>query len=110
MVLFGERTPQVFSKLVCDNPFGDADNFASVSLYGENAPLVEVVVSSFMTYPFGETYNLSCAYGGLTGNSTSLKWKYFDPAKAPAHEPMPGWSDNAATTTSSFRGWRNPGR
>jgi predicted dehydrogenase len=93
VMLFGEQTPQVFSKLICDNPFGDADNFAAVSLHGPDAPLVEVSVSSFMVYPYGDTYNLSCAHGGLTGTSTNLKWKYFDPATAPTHEPMKGWSD-----------------
>jgi predicted dehydrogenase len=93
VMLFGEKTPQVFSKLMSVNPWGDADNFAAVTLHGPDSPLVEVSVSSFMAYPCGDTYNLSCEYGGLTGNSTSLKWRYFDPAKAPTHEPMPGWSD-----------------
>jgi len=93
VMLFGEGVPRVFSKLVSENPFGDADNFAAVSLYGEGKPLVEVSVSSFMAYPCGDMYNLSCEFGGLTGGSTSLKWRYFDPKKAPSHEPMAGWSD-----------------
>ncbi len=93
VVLFGERTPKVFSKLMCHNEFGDADNFASVTLHDQNAPLVEVVVSSFMAYSQGETYNLSCTRGGLTGGGAELRWKYFDPATAPRHEPAQGWSD-----------------
>jgi predicted dehydrogenase len=93
VMLFGDRTPQVFAKLASENPYGDADNFAAVSLYGENAPLVEVIVSSFQAYPAGETFNLACTCGGLTGGNSTLKWKYFDPEKAPAHSPMHGWSD-----------------
>ena len=94
IVLFGERSPKVFAHLACDNEFGDADNLASISLYGEGAPLVEVVVSSFMAYPQGDTYNISCSKGGMTGTPTSMKWRYYDSAVAPAHTPMTGWSDN----------------
>jgi predicted dehydrogenase len=94
VVLFGERMPRVFGRLACNNPFGDADDFASVSLYGDaDAPLVEAVVSSCMTYPQGEVYNLSCTCGGLSGDFRTLRWRYFDPAKAPAHGPAAGWSD-----------------
>ncbi len=94
IVLFGERSPKVFAHLACQNEFGDADNLASVSLYGDGAPLVEVVVSSFMAYPQGDIYNISCSQGGMTGTPTSMKWRYYDPATAPAHTPMTGWSDN----------------
>ncbi len=102
IVLFGDRTPQVFSRLTCHNPFGDAEDFAAVSLYGENAPLIEVIVSSFMAYPQGEIYNLSCTRGGLTGDFQNLKWRYFDPAKAPTHKPASGWSDQRAYNGESL--------
>jgi hypothetical protein len=93
-MLFGERTPSVFSRLVSENQFGDAENFATVSLHGKDAPLVEVVISSFMAYPQGEMFNLSCSRGGLTGNATQLKWKYYDPTGAPRREALPTiWSD-----------------
>jgi predicted dehydrogenase len=95
IMLFGDRTPNVFANLQCENAFGDADAFSSVSLYGKDAPLIEVVTSSFQAYPQGGTYNLSCTRGGLQGDLTQLKWKYFDPAKAPPHTALPTmWSDN----------------
>lgn len=93
VVLFGERMPKVFSHLSSNNEFGDADDLATVSLYGDSSPLVEVVVSSFVAYPQGEMYNMGCTCGGLTGNPSALKWRYFDPSAAPSHEAMPGWSD-----------------
>ncbi|MEX0775153.1 MAG: Gfo/Idh/MocA family oxidoreductase [Phycisphaeraceae bacterium] len=102
VVLFGERPPKVFGRLMCHNEFGDADDFASVCLHDQDAPLIEVVVSSFMAYPPGETYNLSCTRGGLTGGARELKWKYFDPATAPRHEPAQGWSDNRQYTTEKL--------
>jgi predicted dehydrogenase len=102
VILFGEREPRVFSKLVCENDFGDADNFAAVSLHGEGSPLVEIVVSSFQAYPAGEMWNLACANGGLTGGPTGLKWRYFDPATAPAQRPMEGWSDDRSYNRESL--------
>ena len=94
VVLFGERTPSVFSRLASDNPFGDADNFATVSLYGNGAPLIEVLVSSFLAYPQGDQFNLSCTRGGLAGSTTQLRWKYFNPGDAPPRESMAhAWSE-----------------
>ena len=94
VMLFGEATPQVFARLVSDNPFGDAENFASVTLWGEHAPMIEVVTSSFMTYPQGDMYNLEGTYGGLTGNLSELKWKYINPETAPQQACKGTWSDD----------------
>ncbi|MCF7854235.1 MAG: Gfo/Idh/MocA family oxidoreductase [Candidatus Pacebacteria bacterium] len=94
VVLFGEAMPNVFARMVSDNPFGDAENFASVTLWDHNAPTIEVVVSSFMAYPQGQMYNLGGTQGGLTGTPAELQWKYFNPATAPPHEPNGTWSDD----------------
>lgn len=96
VVLFGEATPNVFARLVSDNPFGDAENYASVTLWGEGAPTVNVVISSFMAYPQGDMYNIQGTYGGLTGKLSELKWKYFDPETAPARACKGTWSDDRA--------------
>lgn len=93
VVLFGERKPKVFARLVSENPFGDADNFANVVLYGPDAPTIEVVVNSFQVYPQGEQYNVCGTTGGLAGGGNGLKWKYFDPRKAPKHRFRGTWSD-----------------
>ena len=93
VVLFGEETPNVFARLVSDNPFGDAENYAAVTLWGRNAPTIEVVISSFQAFPQGEMYNFCCTCGGLTGGINELKWKFFDPAMAPHRAPKGTWSD-----------------
>ncbi len=93
VVLFGDQEPGIFCKLVSDNPFGDAENHCQLTLYGENAPIVDVVVSSLQAYPQGDTVNVSGTLGGLTGGSTGLKWKYFDPKNAPEHVFNGSWSD-----------------
>lgn len=94
IVLFGRRMPKVFARLACANPFGDADNFANVVLYGPDAPTIEVVVSSLQAYPQGEQYNISGSCGGLAGGAAGLKWRYFDPSAAPAHVFEGTWSDH----------------
>jgi predicted dehydrogenase len=103
VVLFGDRTPQVFSKLVSANPFGDADNFATVILHGPDAPTIEVTVSSLTPYPQGEMYNLSCTHGGISGDLSQLKWKYFKPETAPEHTALPRvWSDKRSFNRESL--------
>jgi scyllo-inositol 2-dehydrogenase (NADP+) len=94
VVLFGERTPEVYSKLWSGpNSTGDADDFSMVVLHGKNAPTVEVFVSSYLAYPQGDMFCVNGTKGGLAGNFQTLKWRFFDPAKAPKLKAMTGWSD-----------------
>ncbi len=93
IVLFGPRMPRVFARLVSENPFADADNYANVILHAPGAPVIEVAVNSFQAYPQGEQYNIGGACGGLTGSAAGLKWRYFDPAAAPRHEFLGTWSE-----------------
>ncbi len=94
VVLFGEGYPQVFARMYSQHwgLGGDAENYASVTLYGPGKPNIEVVVSSFQAYPQGEMYNISATCGGLTGGPSGLKWKYFKPEEAPKHEFWKPWS------------------
>lgn len=94
VVLFGESMPNVFARLVCDNPFGDAENFATVTLWGKQAPTIEVLISSFLAYKQGEMYNFSCTHGGIEGNFNELRWRYFDPSVAQKQSTTGTWSDN----------------
>ena len=72
---------------------GDANNFCALTLYGDGAPTIEIQVSSFQAYPQGEQYNIQGTLGGLTGGPSGLRWKYFDPARAPKHTLWKPWSD-----------------
>ena len=93
--LFGfNRTPKVFSRMDCNNAFGaDAEDHCTVTLYDpkREAPQIDLIISAYMAYSQGEMYNICGTYGGLTGGATELKWRYFDPKKAPKQK-MWNWS------------------
>ncbi len=95
IVLFGEKPPKVFCRMKSEiGSLGDADDFCAVTLYGKlDQPVVEVLVSSYQAFPQGDSYNINCTLGGITGGVAGLKWKYYDPAKAPAQKLAAGWSD-----------------
>jgi predicted dehydrogenase len=95
IVLFGPKTPKVFARMKSEiGSVGDADDFVLVMLYDKEAPIIEVAVTSYQAYPLGEMYNISGTLGGLTGGPGALKWRYYDPAKAPVLKLHTGWSDN----------------
>ncbi|MBM3263728.1 MAG: Gfo/Idh/MocA family oxidoreductase [candidate division Zixibacteria bacterium] len=95
LALFGyDRTPHVFCRMDCNNPFGgDADDHCTVTLYDPEriAPQIDILVSGYMAYPQGDMYTVYGTYGGLSGGFDTLRWKYFDPLRAPKQE-MWGWS------------------
>lgn len=94
VVFLGGKTPKVTCCMRSENPFGDAENFAALYLQAKDAPLIEVVVSSFQAYPQGDILNISATHGGLTSTNDEVRWKYFDPAAAPKHKNNGTWSDN----------------
>lgn len=103
VVLFGERVPEVYAKLWSGpSSFGDADDFSMVVLHGRNAPTIEVFVSSYLAYPLGDIFSVNGTQGGLCGNFQTLKWRYFDPAKAPKQKLMTGWSDRRMYNSESL--------
>lgn len=94
LMFFGEGTPRVFCRMASEHfDFGgDADNFCALTLYGDGSPTVEVQISSFAAYPQGDQINIQGSCGGLAGGPAGLRWKYFDPAKAPKHTLWQPWS------------------
>jgi len=92
-MLFGNEEPKIFCQMESIQPFGgDAEDFCTVTLYDKNSPVIEVLISSYLAYPLGDQYNISGTYGGLSGNARELKWKYFDPEKAPKQKMWKPWS------------------
>ena len=93
--LFGfNRTPKVFCRMDSNNAFGaDAEDHCTVTLYDSKreAPQIDIIISAYMAYSQGEMYNICGTYGGLSGGATNLKWRYFDPQKAPKQK-MWNWS------------------
>lgn len=95
ILLFGRRTPRVFCRMASgENCFGDADDFASVTLFGRREdPVVDVLVSSYQAYPAEDRYVIGGTCGGIAGGPGGLRWKWFDPAEAPRQTLMSGWSE-----------------
>lgn len=97
LCLFGwDNTPEVFCRMDCRNPFeGDAENHVTLTLWDpeRKAPQIDINISSLITFGDPYTYNISGTCGGLIGGARELKWRYFDPAKAPEHA-MWLWSED----------------
>ena len=103
LVLFGSETPKVFCRMKSEaNSFGDADDFAALTLYGKCSPVVEVLISSYQVYPQGDTFSVNGTCGGLVGGGNGIKWRCFDPAKAPKQGLATGWSDARAYCKESL--------
>jgi len=97
VMLFGDDYPEVFCKMVANHhPFpGDAQNFCALILHGKGRPTIEIMLNSFQAIPIGtDMYNVSGTRGGLAGGPSGLRWKYFKPEDAPAHELWEPWSFN----------------
>ncbi|MBT5872921.1 MAG: Gfo/Idh/MocA family oxidoreductase [Candidatus Latescibacteria bacterium] len=95
LLLYGwNRTPKVFCRMDCNNAFGaDGDAHCTVTLFDPRrvAPQIDIIISGYLAYPQGDLYTVSGTYGGLAGGAKDLRWRYFDPAKAPDHERW-NWS------------------
>ncbi len=91
--LFGPGMPKITSLMDRANTFGDAEDHVKLLMSGEGRPTIDLEISSCCAYPL-YTYQVYGTCGGLTGGTTEMKWKYFNPAKAPKRqlirEPLPG--------------------
>ncbi len=96
ILFFGDAMPKVFCSMHAYHwdLGGDADNFCALTLYGENAPTVEVAISNFLAYPQGDLVNIQGTLGGLSATFDTVRWKFFNPAKAPKQTFWKPWSDN----------------
>lgn len=85
--------PQVFCRMECKNKLGgDAEDFCALTIYGKGAPTIEIIISQYLAYPMEARYNICGTLGGLTGNEIELRWKYYDPKKAPKQKLWQPWS------------------
>ncbi len=93
VMLFGPAAPKVFCRLEsAEGSFGDADDFCALTLYGGRSPTVDVLVSSYQAYAVADAYVVNGTRGSLAGGGEGLRWRYYDPAKAPKRKLMTGWS------------------
>ncbi len=88
------KKPQVSSYMVCRNKLGgDAEDFAHLKLQGKDMPLVELTISMYEAFPPPYTYLISGTLGGITAGAMEIKWKYYDPKKAPKQKFWKKWSE-----------------
>lgn len=75
--------PHVFCKMDRVNTFGDAEDYVKIIMTAPDRPLIDLSISSCNAYPSG-TYNIQGTNGGLWCSLSEVKWRWFDPKKAPA--------------------------
>ena len=95
MLFPADVKPEVFCRMECKNRMGgDANDFCALTIHGPGAPTIEINLSQYLAYPQEERYNISGTLGGLAGGETELRWKYYDPKKAPKQKFWTKWSVN----------------
>lgn len=88
------ENPQVFCRMSCHNGLGgNAEDFCALTIYGENLPTCEIVISAYVGHA-ELRYSISGKYGSLWGSELELQWRYYDPDKAPKQKMWPNWSEN----------------
>jgi len=77
--LMGDSEPEVFCDLQRTLTLGDAEDHVKIVLRAPSSPLIDLEVSRACAYP-QSWWLVMGTQGGLTGSTSSLQWKYFDPA------------------------------
>ncbi len=98
--LMGNKEPEVFCDLQRTLTLGDAEDHVKIVLKAPEAPIVDIEVTRACAYP-QDKWLVMGTQGGLTGSSSSLKWKYFNPSDLPPRKvetkPTPDRSYNVET-------------
>ena len=84
MELFGNAKPQVKSILRNSMSSGDAEDEFNVTIYGEDAPQVDLIISATNAFP-QDRWLICGTAGTLHGGTNKLEWKYVDWSKYPEH-------------------------
>jgi len=95
--LLGDREPQVFCDLQRTLTLGDAEDHVKIILKAPDSPLIDIEMTRACAYP-QNVWLVMGTQGGLTGSSSSLKWRYFNPEDLPPRQvetkPTPDRSYN----------------
>lgn len=86
LVLAGEGfMPFVTCRMDKGASFGDAEDYVKMILTSPGYPLFDLEMSACCAYP-PFSYNIQGTYGGLTGGTKKIMWKYFDPSESFVHK------------------------
>ena len=93
LCLLDWKKPQVHCIMDRANTYGDAEDHVKVLLRCEGSPTIDLEISSCDPYS-DDMYRVYGTRGGLAGGANGIRWRYFDPADAPAQRllrsPLPG--------------------
>ncbi|MCC7264061.1 MAG: Gfo/Idh/MocA family oxidoreductase [Candidatus Latescibacteria bacterium] len=67
------------------NTWGDAEDHVKVVMRGKGQPVIDLEISSCSPYP-RDTYVVYGTQGGLSGGAGGMRWRYFDPRRAPKQQ------------------------
>jgi len=111
LLLFGPKEPDIFCRMERILSLGDAEDHVKLLLFAEDSPMIDIEITKVCAYP-QDRYLLMGTQGTLTGNSTKLQWKYFDPAELEPRtldeRPTPDRSYNADTIPWKEETWTAP--
>jgi len=95
--LFGEEEPEIFCDLQRTLTLGDAEDHVKIILRAPGSPMMDIEITHACAYP-QSLWLVMGTQGGLTGTSSSLKWKFFNPEDLPPRQvdtrPTPDRSYN----------------
>lgn len=107
--LQGFRRPdEIFCAMDRANTWGDAEDYVKVVLKKKGAPIIDLEISSCDAYP-GDMITVHGTQGGLSGGAAGLRWKYFNPEKAPKlkliRQPLPEQAYCRETLPMTKKNW-----
>jgi len=114
VILFGSKMPKVFAQLRSEEgSYGDADDFAAVTLYGgKDDPVIEVLVSSYLAYGPDYAMTVCGTRGNLQAGPGVARWQYYNANKAPRHHLQEGWSQGRHFCSEKLpwtkKSWKRP--
>ena len=82
LLLLGGEYQGLFADLQHTVSAGDAEDHVKVVLKGNDGAVVDVEITSACAYPSPD-WLIMGRYGSLTGSTSRLEWKYYDPAALP---------------------------
>ncbi len=80
--LFGPGMPKITCVMDRTNTFGDAEDHVKLIMHRKGQPTIDMEISSCCAYPL-YSYQVYGTRGGLAGGRREVKWRYFDPKRAP---------------------------
>ena len=100
-LLIDDPEPELFCHMEATPLYaGDADSHVKLLIRPQDGPVIDIELTHACAYP-QETWLVMGTQGGLSSDRRTVRWKYFDPGKAPPlvldTQPTPDRSYNAET-------------